>query len=386
MEPMAWGEEQCALCNAKVNGNGTSTCNCDPKVTYRKEPSAPLSAPRAFFNDKHGEISWGEAVELFYALSAEDRQQWEGKAELDHQRFEKEKTEYNRDLQLQDEILDHCKADPDSSWGIALVGEWKELRRRQCEQIWARYRRDHPKFNQSIEVLGESVGPGSFSHLLDLPQEIRDRIYQHYFDYPSRSRRGFRQWQLEYEAYNVEPEMAFGHSTPLDTRILAVNHQVHSEALDVLYSHRMHCFVVDISKASVLPIFIRHPTGTQPPRPTLKIKRWLVNITLTNLNQVTRMKSQLQQLCDVMEQCSKIEQITFRRRTAPEYWAETRELKEAYGEMLEIFKSLRGVGSVDFIGSMDARTVGHHRTLISQVRRADWMFQNTIREAMTSPR
>ncbi|KAI4205513.1 MAG: hypothetical protein LQ350_000292 [Teloschistes chrysophthalmus] len=321
---MAWGEEKCVLCDAKVNGNGIFTCRCDTKLTYRKEPTAPLSAPRAFFNGKQSNIGWGEAVELFYALSAEDRQQWEEKAALDLQRFEKEKMEYNRVLQLDDDIREEDCRD-----------KVFEYSRRRGEQRWARYRRDHPKFNPSVEAVGTSVGPCSSSRFLDLPRELRDRIYRHYFDEP-RTRREFRQWQLVYEAYKVEPEMDFSETEPFDTRILAVNHQVYAEALDVLYSHRTRCFVVDITKASVLPLFVRHATGTQAPRPTLKIRRWHVYINLTNRNQVTRMKSQLQQLCDVMEQSKKIEEITFTRETAHWHWEEnkTGDLKKAYWEML----------------------------------------------------
>ncbi|KAL8661434.1 MAG: hypothetical protein Q9202_005616 [Teloschistes flavicans] len=386
LKPMAWGEEKCALCDAKVNGNGDLTCNCDLKMIYRKEPIAPLSALRACFEAKrHGDLGWRETVELFYHLSAEDRQHWEDRAALDHQRYENEKMEYNTALQLDDEILTDAEAEKDCECGNGLMDLRSELQRRRCEQTWARYRRDHTSFNHSIQPPAGSLGQEKFFHLFDLPQEIRDRIYRHYFGSPGTCRE-LRQWQLEYEGYGVEPEINFTDLKPLDTRILAVNHQVYAEALDILYSCRMHHFLVDISKASVLPLFIRLATGTEVPRPTSRIKQWHLCITFTNLSQVTRMKSQIQQLREVMGQCSKIERVKFTWTTVPNHWNEIPSLEEAYGEMLEIFKTLRGVGRVEFADHLDSKRHGHHLRGWDNIRLADWRVNNAVRDAMTSPR
>ncbi|KAL9576073.1 MAG: hypothetical protein Q9212_007409 [Teloschistes hypoglaucus] len=384
-DPMAWGEERCALCDATVNGNGCLPCDCDPKIIYRKEPGAPVSALGLFSIQGHSDIHWREAIELFNRLSAEDREEWEEKARLDCQRYEKEKTEYNGILRLDDEILTDEEAEKDCECETDLMDMRRERQRRRCEQTWVRYRRGHPAFNKSVMPSAESVGPGNFPRFLELPQEIRDRIYRHYFNDRGICRE-LRQWQLEYECYKVDRDVVFIDLKPLDTRILAINHQAHAEALDFLYSYRKHCFVVNMSEASILPSFVRHSTGIEAPRPTSRIKQWHIYISFTDLRQVKRMTAQLQQLRNVMEQCNNIERVKFTWVTVPRHWHEVQGLEEPYGEMLEVFKSLRGVGRVEFTEHLENRKDGRFVRGWDNVRLADSRVNNAVREAMTSPR
>lgn len=340
---MAWGEEKCTFCDAHLNSDGELSCDCSSKLVYRKQPIPPSSAVRLFFDQTPRNTSWSNAFTSFSALPLEDRLYWNNRYMDDRKRYEKEKREYNEALRLEEEILTDREAENECECRNGYADIRKELERRRCEQTWARYRRDHPKFKQALQAPDDDLGPGTFCRFADLPTEIRDQIYYYVFK-GSNNATELRQWQLEFEAYGTEPEHCFTHLQPLDTRILAVSHRIYSEALEVLYCS--NTFVVDVSKNDVLPLFVQDATGSQAPRPTSKIKRWHIILTFTNIAQ--DFAKAFQDLRDVMELCIRLDEVRFTWISIPRYWAELPALTTAYGKLLEPFKQLRGVGRVIF--------------------------------------
>ncbi|KAI4178877.1 MAG: hypothetical protein L6R41_008169, partial [Letrouitia leprolyta] len=307
-QPKIWGEEKCTFCDAPVAKDGSLTCNCSSKLVYREEPAPPASAIRLYYALGTKHESWVDALAAFDHLPAEDRAHWNKQAAADRKRFQQEKRAYNDNLRLDEEILTDKEAEDECECGNGFDDIRVALQRRRCEQRWSRYRRDHPRFNATVKATDQAVGPGTFHRFLDLPVEIRDQIYAHLFDGAGNGG-GLRQWQLEYETTGPDPELRFTHLHPLDTRILATCHQIYAESLDALYSNT--CFVVDIARSSIPPLFIQHPTGIVAPRPTAKIRRWHVQLTLTNLRHLDMIRPQVVALRDVMKQCDRLDEVRF---------------------------------------------------------------------------
>ncbi|KAL8721545.1 MAG: hypothetical protein Q9225_001799 [Loekoesia sp. 1 TL-2023] len=344
LEHKAWGEEKCTFCNALVNKDGTLSCKCPSKLVYRKEPAPPASAIRLYYIRGTKHDTWSDAVEAFDCLSADDRKYWDEQAAADRKRFEQEKKAYNDILLLDEEIVTDKEAEEECECGNGWNDVRVALQRRRCEQQWSRYRRDHPRFNMTVKAMDHAVGPGSFDRFIDLPVEVRNQIYTYLFRSLSRSS-GLRQWQLEFETDGPDPELRFTHLQPLDTRILATNCQIYAESLDILYS--TGCFVVDIARASILPLFIQDPTGTSAPRPTAKIRRWHIQVKFNNSKHKDMILPQLVAVRDVMKQCVRLDEVRFTWLAVPEYWwKELQELVREYDAMLELFKGLHGVGEV----------------------------------------
>ncbi|KAL8941000.1 MAG: hypothetical protein Q9211_002005 [Gyalolechia sp. 1 TL-2023] len=340
---MAWGEEKCTFCDALVAKDGSLTCKCSSKLVYREEPAPPASAVRLYHIRENQHRDWSDAVSAFDRLPVEDRTYWNEQAAVDRKRFQLEKGAYNNNLRLDEEILTDKEAGDECDCGNGFDDIRVALQRRRCEQRWSRYRRDHPRFNSTVKATDHALGPGTFYRFLALPTEIRDQIYTHLFQTASNSR-GLRQWQLEYETTGPDPELRFTHLHPLDTRIFATSHQIYAESLDALYS--TGCFVVDIARSSILPLFIQNPTGTLAPRPTTKIKRWHIQLTLTNLRHKDMVLPQVVALRDVMKQCVRLDEVRFTWLTVPHYWEEIGDLIREYDAMLSLFKDVHGVGKV----------------------------------------
>lgn len=344
-QPKNWGEEKCTFCDTPVAKDGSLTCKCSSKLVYREEPAPPASALRLYYALGNEHESWRDAVVAFDQLPIEDRAHWNEQAAADRKRFQLEKGAYNENLRLDEEILTDKEAEDECECGNGFDDIRVALQRRRCEQRWSRYRRDHHRFNTMVKATDQAVGPGSFHLFLSLPVEIRDQIYTHLFASASNGG-GLRQWQLEYETTGPDPELRFTHLHPLDTRVLATSHQTYAESLDALYSNT--CFVVDIARSSILPLFVQYPTGTMAPRPTAKIRRWHIQLTLTNLRHMDMILPQVVSLRDVMKQCDRLDEVRFTWLTVPHYWKEIGDLTKQYDGLLELFKEIRGVGRVIF--------------------------------------
>lgn len=344
LEHKPWGEEKCTFCNALVKKDGTLSCKCPSKLVYRKEPAPPASAIRLYYIRGTNHDTWSDAVNAFDHLSVDDRKYWDEQAAADRKRFEQEKRAYNDTLRLDEEIVTDEEAEEECECGNGWNDTRVALQRRRCEQQWSRYRRDHPRFNMTVKAMDHAIGPGSFHRFTDLPAEVRDQIYAFLFQSASRSN-GLRQWQLEFETQGPDPELRFTQLQPLDTRILVSNRQIYGESLDVLYS--TSCFVVDIARASTLPLFIQDPTGTAAPRPTAKIRRWHIQIKFNNSKHKDMLLPQLVAVRDVMKQCLCLDEVRFTWLAVPDYWRkEIQDLVCGYDGMLELFKDLHGVGEV----------------------------------------
>ncbi|KAL8847756.1 MAG: hypothetical protein Q9221_007204 [Calogaya cf. arnoldii] len=347
---MAWAEEKCMFCDEIVNHDGTSACTCPSRVTYHKIPEAPISATRLYYEAQHDQNDWRAAISAFEQLPLEERRSWEAKAMADRARFEREKTEYNNNLALDDEVLTDQEAEDKEECGNAVFDIRMALQRRRCEQQWARYRRDHRAFRHRPSNKTAIVGPGTFHRFRDLPTEIRVLIYTHLFD-GSGCTKELRQWQLEYESPDIDADLRFTHLQPLDTRILATNRQIYAEALEVLYSSR--CFAVDIARATIPPLFIRHPTGVVAPRPTSKMRRWHIRLTFTDVLHKESILPQLKLLHAVMKDCVSIDEVRFSWISVPDYWTEVPSLRREYEGMLELFRDIKNVGEVVFTMAFD---------------------------------
>ncbi len=345
---MAWGDEKCMWCEKLVNGDLTSACQCRDRLTYRKEPEAPTSAMRMYYDaaePRH--TNWQLALQAFEKLPAQERRAWDAKADADRARFEREKMEYNDNLALDDELLTDNDEEGRMECGNAVNEIRQALQRRRCEQQWARYRRDHWAFSTHSR---SDVGPAALHRFRDLPTEIRIQIYTQLFDARG-SPEALRQWQLEYESADTDPNLRFTHLQPLDTRILAASRQIHAEALDALYSTR--CFTVDVARASAPPLFIRKPTGVVAPRPTSKIKRWHIRLTFTDVLHKEFILPQLHLVHDAMKDCIALDEVRFSWISVPDYWSEVLGLRREYDDMLSLFKDIQGVKKVVFTEGFD---------------------------------
>ena len=343
LEGEVWGEEKCTFCDAPTNKDGTLSCKCPSKLVYRKEPIAPASALRLFYNQDVKYNKWIDGLRAFDSLPAEGRSYWDQQAAADRKRFEQEKREYNDSLQLDEEILTDKEAENECECGNAVNDIRVALERRRCEQLWSRYRHDHHKFDKTITTTDHAVDPGKLHRFMDFPAEIRRHVYACLFQISSKSS-GLRQWQLEFESEGIDPGLRFTHLQPLDTRILVINHQIYAEALDILYSST--CFVVDIAASSILPLFIRDSTGVLAPRPTSKIKQWHIQLHFSSSKHKDVIQSQLIAVRDAMKQCTRLDKVRFTWFTVPHYWEEIQELRPEYDAMLNLFRDVRGVGEV----------------------------------------
>ncbi|KAL8993769.1 MAG: hypothetical protein Q9169_006101 [Polycauliona sp. 2 TL-2023] len=339
-------------------------------MTYRKEPEAPLSAIRIYYQADLSPNNWLEASKSFWRLSDGERREWEQKAESDRARFEREKREYNRFVDVEEELLTDQEEEAKIDCGTGYAETRASLERQRCEQRWARYRRDYIQSDHNnndddnsktltTTAQGSSVSAPDppeekFPRFSDLPLEIRLQIYAHLFQSPkpSDTDRALRQWQLEYEKSSDEDaELRFPHLHPLDTRILPANQRIYVEALGILYASRG--FVVDIARASIAPLFIQHATGLVPPRPSSKIRRWHLRVTFTDLLHQGHIMPQLELVHDVMKSCVSIDEVRFTWISVPNYWSELPGLRSEFEAMLGMFRDVRGVKRVVFTETDD---------------------------------
>ncbi|KAL8754012.1 MAG: hypothetical protein Q9199_004642 [Rusavskia elegans] len=375
---MAWGDEQCMFCDQLINSDGTSTCQCHDRITYRKEPEVPASAVRIYYDAELGHQNWQLALRAFGNLSIKERWSWEAEATADRDRFEREKMEYNDNLALDDEILTDKEAEDKMECGNGVADIRQALQRRRCEQQWARYRRDHWAFSTDSR---KDVGPAEFHRFRDLPTEIRVQIYTNLFD-GQRCTKALRQWQLEYESADIDPNLRFTHLQPLDTRILAASRQNYAEALEVLYSSR--CFTVDVARASVAPLFVRKPTGVVAPRPTAKIRRWHIRLTFTDVLHKEFIFPQLNLVHDVMKHCVSIDEVRFSWISVPDYWSEVPGLRREYDCMLLLFRDIKNVKKVVFTEAFDGDERKYMSSLLGGWDNMHLASENVRREVKTS--
>lgn len=272
---------------------------------------------------------------------------WNSKAFDEMKRYEKEKEEYNQSLDLDEDILTDHESEAQHECGNGYMEEREGLQRLRCEQLWSRYRRDHERFNNTIRCPSNMTGPGCFHRFGELPAEIRDRIYEFVLQISS-SKMGLRQWQLIYESnnYHLGSHLIYTNLLPLDTRILAANQQVYSEALNILYAS--NSFVVDVTRGSILPNFVARATGLEAPHPTSRIRRWHIRLIFTNVDDKPVISSQLDEIRKVMSHCLVLEEVRFSWITVPHYWSELPQLVQEYDAMLESFCTIHGVGQVVF--------------------------------------
>ena len=353
MATMAWGDERCVFCDNIIHSNGTTECQCHGRLTYHQAPKAPVSALRMYYDAECEQNLCQTAIDAYHRLPLEERQSWEAKASADRARFVREKTEYNHHLPLDEDILtDQEEEENKEECGNAVLETRKSIQRRRCEQQWTRYRQDHWKFNSPPLQTDASkdVHMAKFHRFQHLPPEIRNQVYSHRFDART-STKTLRQWQLEYESADRDADLHFTHLQPLDTRILAVSRNVYAEALQVLYSSR--CFTVNIARASIPPLFVREPTGSVPPRPTSRIKRWHIQLTFTDVLHKDLIFPQLRLIHDVLKNCISLEEVRFSWISVPNYWTEVPDLTREYDGMLRMFKDVQGVKKVLFTESGD---------------------------------
>ncbi|KAI4132826.1 MAG: hypothetical protein LQ338_000530 [Usnochroma carphineum] len=304
---------------------------------------------RLFYRNGPAPQNRQQAIRGYEYLSVEDRTVWETRAVADRARFEQEKRDYNNTIDLEEEINSDNEAMDDFECGNGVQGKRLATLKRRCEQQWARYRRDHPKFNQSYKAPEQAVGPGYLKRFMELPVEIRNQIYA--YTLPSyRDGRALRQWQLTYEIDDIDDDdqLRFTDLQPLDTRILAVSREVYAGALDMLYS--TNCFTVDIAMASALPLFIQDATGLSPPRPTSRIRRWHIRLTSADVRQLNITWPQLFAVRNVMKQCVHLDEVRFTWLSGPHlhYSGKVCRWIRKYDGMLKLFEDVRGVGNVVF--------------------------------------
>ena len=380
---MAWGDERCMFCDNIINSNGTSECQCPGRVTYHKMPEAPVSAMRLYYDAGCGADTWQAANNAYNHLPIQERQSWEAKASADHARFVREKTEYNHHLPLDEEILTDKEEEDKWECGNAVFESRMSLQRRRCEQQWERYRRDHWKFNRTpLRIaVSKDVHLAEFHRFRDLPPEIRVQVYSHVFA-ARRSTKTLMQWQREYESADIDADLRFTYLQPLDTRILAVSREIYAEALEVLY--RSRCFTINVTRASVPPLFVREATGSVPPRPTSKIRRWHIQLTLTDISYKELVVRQLKLIHDVMKDCISLEEVRFSWISVPDYWTEVSDLRREYDRMLLMFKDVRDVKKVVFTESFDGEEAKHWPSSLDGWNNMHLASEDVRREVKTS--
>lgn len=343
------GDEVCTFCDTPLDAEGKWNCECSSKLVYRKEPGRPATALRLFHNSRPRPCDWRDSRRAFNDLSDEEYRYWTEESAAAREWFEQEKREYNAHLQLDEEILTDHEALAECECGNGMDYIMLTTQRRRSEQQWSGYRRDHYKFNESVKAPDQAVGPGHFYRFEHLPTEIRNEIYVHLLSGSYGTSRALRQWQLEFESKGNDNELRFTDMQPLDTRILVANREIYNTALAVLYSTRT--FIVDVSRASILPLFVQDPTGLSAPRPTSRIKRWHIRLTFTSGVYRNAIMRQLKSVRDVMKQCVRLDEVRFTWISVPPYWAEVPDLVREYDAMLKLFQDIQGVGQVFYTES-----------------------------------
>ncbi|KAL8898590.1 MAG: hypothetical protein Q9207_006623 [Kuettlingeria erythrocarpa] len=343
---MAVGDAVCTFCDTQLNPDGKLKCECSSKLVYKKEPRRPATALQLFYSSRPLPRDWRDASRAFNDLSDEDYAYWTEESAADRRRFEQEKREYNAHLQLEEEILTDQEELAQCECGNAADDLMVATRRWRSEQQWSRYRRDHYKFNESVKAPDQAVGPGHFYHFEHLPTEIRSQVYVHLLSGPYGTSHALRQWQLRFECQEDDNELRFTDMQPLDTRILVANREIYNSALAVLYSTNI--FIVDVSRASVLPLFVQDPTGLSAPRPTSRIRRWHIRLTFAGVVHRNTIMRQLKSVRDVIKQCVRLDEVRFTWISVPPYWTEVPDLVREYDAMLRLFQDIRGVGQVSY--------------------------------------
>ncbi|KAL8795144.1 MAG: hypothetical protein Q9195_002299 [Heterodermia aff. obscurata] len=296
------------------------------------EPKSPATAMKWFHNPQR----------LRLRRAGSSAREYEEQAAILRKRYEQEKREYNDTLNLEDDILTDQEAMYQCRCGNGVNGIRIETERLRCEQNWARYRRDHPKFNQGRQASEQGISSRSFNRFNDLPMEIKSQIYRHLLC-GSQAEREIRQWQLHYESRGNPSELRFTDLKPLDTRILVASREIYNSALHELYS--VNSFVVDISEANATPMFVRNATGMLSPRPTSRIRRWHIHLLYRNIIDEDLIMHQIVAVRDAMKQCVSLEEIRFTCTTTPD---PASNLKYSYDCILKQFEDVRGVGKVIF--------------------------------------
>ena len=233
---------------------------------------------------------------------------------MDDYKSHKEETDYNEDLDLETEIMTDQEGKDACGCGSGSECMTLELQRRRCKQTWHRYRKDHYKFNDMVKSPRKARGPDTLSKFTCLPPEIRDKIYRYVFQAASWAA-DLRQWKPAYECPDVDPEHhdEYIYLKPLDTRKLAVNRQIYAEALDIPYSS--NDFVVDVSEGDTIAQFVHDATGLAAPRPTSKIRRWHILVTLMHVKQ--ELGKAMHTIASAMKQCLRLDEVRFTWITVP---------------------------------------------------------------------
>ena len=207
----------------------------------------------------------------------------------------------------------------------------EEYHRKLGTQIWNRYRRDHP------EACGGAIMPVPTQpfQFLDLRLKLRQAIYGLILRVPA-------------DVNQMEPDgSANDDKGPIDTRIFAVNEQIHEEATEAFFCE------------NVVGIHLRDDGGSGLPPPMLRedasdiqqghIKKLAkVNIILPihRASEVPRLRWILERVCQALAQSPRLEEVrvppcTQSSRHQPE-------LDVAMDDVLEMITLLRGVSSLRF--------------------------------------
>ena len=280
-------------------------------------------------------------------------QEYEEHAATIRKGYEQEKREYNDTLDLEDDILTDQEAMDECECGNGADDIEMETERLRCEQNWTRYRRDHAKFNQGHHASEQGADSCSFNRFKELPIEIKNQIFR-YVLCGSHTRREIRQWQLYYESRKIPFELRFTDLQPLDTRILVASREIYNSALQELYS--VNTFVVDISKASTTPLFVRDATSNLSPRPTSAIRRWHIRLSSQKITDEDLIMPQIIAVRNAMKQCACLEEIRFTWICSLDNWTSMSDLSDlinSYDSMLKLFVDIRGAGKVIFTEEFD---------------------------------
>ena len=365
---MLWGHLSCLICDESINRNGSLSCQCTPTTLYRNLPVAPITSPQRLSSNP---------------ASKDPQFLDENELTADLIRYNKEKLEYNQALDLDEEIETDFEEQGDFRIGekrgeaIAPINDCLDERR--CEQAWQRYRTNHPAWNRA-NAPKDGLGPGSFHRFLELPFELRALVYE----YALPNARQIRQWQLFYETGASDGLVDM---RPLDTRFLAVNRQLHHEALRAMYLS--NTFVVDIDGSNDVPLFIEKTTGTLAPRPTAYIKRWHLIIIFTDPRKEPSITHQLRKVHDIMRQCYSLDSVRF-TCVATFPFADGSPLPLPHIEsMLRMFEDVRPVKEVVFTNNIQGQVGRFNRRFRTddkrfEICRASKNVRRTIEASMTN--
>ncbi|CAF9929997.1 MAG: hypothetical protein HETSPECPRED_007510 [Heterodermia speciosa] len=311
--------------------------------------------------------------------------EYEEKAAAVRERYEQMKRKYNDILGLEEDIVTDQEALDECECGNGANDIQVETERLRCEQNWARYRRDHPKFNQRHQASEHGVDSRCFNRFKDLPMEIKHQIYRHVLC-GSQTGHEIRQWQLHYESRLNPFELRFTDLQPLDTRILAASREIYHSALHELYSG--NTFIVDISKENATPLFVRDATGVLSPRPTSRIRRWHIRLSYADIADEDLIIPQMVAVRDAMKQCVYLEEIRFTWTCSSNGCP--KKLFQSYDSMLRKFADVRGVGKVIFTEELSKKELGRIDKWLDGWGSVPQLASQDVREAvkasMESPR